>query len=106
LGRITVPRPGRLVATAASVLAAHDDDLIKRLDGSRVSTDLGSWSITVYCVYTIAGQRWLQLGLTGGCDYAVTLRMPLTAEAPDARRALAEWLSDPASPDGTVVSTA
>src|SRR5436190_18410471 len=99
-------RPGRLVASATGVLRVHDDDLIKCLDRSRVSTDLGSWSITVYCVYTIADCRWLQLGLTGRRDYAVTLKMPLTAEAPDACRAIIEWLRDPAYTDGGIVSTA
>jgi hypothetical protein len=101
-----VPHPGRFVASTPSVLRVHDDDLIQRLDGSRVSTDSDSWSITVYCVYTIADHRWLQLGLTGRRDYAVTLKMPLTAEATDAWRAITEWLRDPAYTDGGIVSTA
>jgi hypothetical protein len=88
------------------VFRVHDDDLVRRLDGSRVSTELGSWAITVYCVYTIAGHRWLQLGLTGGRDYVVTLRIPLTAEAPDARRVLIEWLRDPVDAGGDIVSMA
>jgi len=89
------------------MLAVHDeDDLVHRLDGTRISNERGSWSITVYCVYTLADQRWLQLGLTGARDYAVTLRMSLAAEAPEAREAIAEWLRHPAYADGDIVSVA
>jgi hypothetical protein len=84
----------------------HEDDLIYRLDGSSVSNERGSWSITVYCVYTVADQRWLQLGLIGARDYALTLRMSLAAEATEARGAIAEWLRNPVYGDGDIVSVA
>jgi hypothetical protein len=88
------------------MLAVLDDDLVHRLEGSRVSNERGSWSITVYCVYTVADQRWLQLGLIGARDYAVTLRMSPAAEATEARNAIAEWLRHPADGDGDIVSVA
>jgi hypothetical protein len=88
------------------MLVIQDDDLVHRLDGSRVSNERGSWAITVYCVYTVADQRWLQLGLTGARNYAVTLRMSLAAEAPAAWEAIAAWLRNPAYADGDIVSVA
>jgi hypothetical protein len=88
------------------MLVMHDDDLVHRLDGSSVSTERGSWSITVYCVYTVADRRWLQLGLMGSRNYAVTLRMSPSAQAPEAWDALAEWLRNPAYGDGDIVSVA
>jgi hypothetical protein len=86
------------------MLVVHDDDLVQLLDGSRVSNERGSWLITVYCVYTMGAQRWVQVSLAGPRNYTVTLRMSLGAGAPGASEAISEWLRNPPATDGDIVS--
>jgi len=84
----------------------RERELVNGLDGSRVSNDRESWSITVYSVQTLDDHRWLQLGLIGARDYSVTLRIPLAAQVTDARSAIAEWLRDPNYRESDIVSVA
>ena len=70
------------------------DRISTRLDGSEVTTPVGTWTVEVYAASDLDGCRWVQLGVDGPEHHMLTLRLAQGAGPTRAGVAIASWLAD------------
>jgi CheY-like chemotaxis protein len=86
------------------VPAVERELLFRGLDGQEIEVGESSWLVQIDGVQTVDDHHWVQVRLDGLPSYPLTLKMPHTADAIDATRALRRWLLSPEKGEGGVIA--
>lgn len=73
------------------------DNLFSALDGRDVTVSGDRWHIEVYSVADVQSDRWVQLAVTGGSLFMITLKLSAAVNVGQVLSAVATWVRNPSA---------